>query len=371
MLENTRFNFSWKGDFNLPIINMLSSADKTAGHGVASAYLEQVNLVKNGLSADYKIKVNKLCLADITHYHTVNFRYFLSIPFAKLMGTTVAYVHFLPETLEDSIKLPFLIKKLFYKYIIWFYKNVDHLVVVNPYFIQALQGYKVDAAKITYIPNFVAEKNFYNYPKEQVKQLKEKYNIKPESFVVLGVGQVQTRKGILDFIEVAKKLPQLDFIWAGGFSFGAITDGYKELKLVMDNHPTNVRFLGIVGREEMNDIYNICDLMFLPSFNELFPMAILEAIALKKPVLLRDLTIYQDILFDFYLKGDNITEFTELIAGLAENPEVYLSWQEKSAKCHQFYSEKYVLKQWQEFYDGVLPAKNKKISSGTYEKQEN
>ncbi|MGK0467679.1 MAG: 1,2-diacylglycerol-3-alpha-glucose alpha-1,2-galactosyltransferase, partial [Clostridium sp.] len=33
----------------MPMINMLSSADKVKGQGVGSAYLEQVNLVRNGL----------------------------------------------------------------------------------------------------------------------------------------------------------------------------------------------------------------------------------------------------------------------------------------------------------------------------------
>ena len=56
----------------------------------------------------------------------------------------------------------------------------------------------------------------------------------------------------------------------------------------------------LLVRDEMNDIYNICDLMFLPSYNELFPMSILEALALKIPVLLRNLDLYHAILFDYY-----------------------------------------------------------------------
>lgn len=47
---------------------------------------------------------------------------------------------------------------------------------------------------------------------------------------MLGAGQVQTRKGVLDFVDVAKKSPDVQFVWAGGFSFGRITDGYEELK---------------------------------------------------------------------------------------------------------------------------------------------
>ena len=43
----------------------------------------------------------------------------------------------------------------------------------------------------------------------------------------MGAGQVQTRKGVMDFVEVAKKMPDVKFVWAGGFSFGAITDGHE------------------------------------------------------------------------------------------------------------------------------------------------
>ena len=62
----------------MPTINMLSSADKIKGQGVGSAYIEQVNLVKTGLN--YKIKINNFWLCDITHYHTIDFKFFLSIP---------------------------------------------------------------------------------------------------------------------------------------------------------------------------------------------------------------------------------------------------------------------------------------------------
>lgn len=344
----------------MPIINMLSSAEKVKGQGVLSAYIEQVNLVRNGLQHSYEVKINNFKLCDIMHYHTIDFKFFLSIPFAKLLGTSVAYVHFVPETIDNSLKLPYVIKKIFYKYIIWFYKSVDYLVVVNPYFIDVLKKYKIDEQKITYIPNFVSEENFFKYEIGKVKSIKQKFSIPLEKFVVLGVGQVQHRKGILDFIEVAKKLPQVQFVWVGGFSFGQITDGYKELKQVMQNPPKNVRCLGIIERDEMNDIYNIADVMFLPSYNELFPMSILEAMALKIPILLRDLDIYHNILFNFYLKGKNVTEFVQRIENLQQKGKDYKVWCEKSWKCHQFYSKEYVLNMWKQFYDKIYYEKNKR-----------
>lgn len=350
----------------MPTINMLSSADKIKGQGVGSAYIEQVDLVKNGLDPRYEVKVNNFSLCDIMHYHTIDFKFFISIPLSKLKGESVAYVHFLPETIDGSIKLPFLIKKIFYKYIIWFYRSVDHLVVVNPYFIDVLKNYEINQDKITYIPNFVSESNFYNYENQKVIQIKQMFNIPLEKFVVLGVGQVQSRKGILDFIEVAKQLPHIQFIWAGGFSFGSITDGHKELKKVMEKPPINVRFLGIISRSEMNDIYNICDLMFLPSFGELFPMSVLEAMALKKPVLLRDLDIYHNILFTYYLKGKDVLEFAQIISSIEVKGDLYHTWSEKSWLCHEFYSKEYVLNLWKEFYNNIYYEKSNVKCNGNH-----
>lgn len=340
-------------------INMLSSADKIKGQGVMSAYIEQVNLVKNGLKDTYKVKVNRFQLCDITHYHTIDFKFFLSMPFTKLTGTSVAYVHFVPETLEDSIRLPRGIKDIFYKYVIWFYKGADHLVVVNPYFIDILKKYNIDENKITYIPNFVSDDNFYKYEKDKIDEIKQKYSIPLNKFVVLGVGQVQTRKGVIDFIEVARRLPQIQFVWAGGFSFGAITEGYKELKKIVDNPPANVRFLGIIDREKMNDIYNIADVMFLPSYQELFPMSVLETLALGTPVLLRNLDIYENILFDYYLKGNDVNEFVELINKLQTDKDFYKDSCDKSWECHKFYSKENVLSYWKEFYDDIYYKKGK------------
>lgn len=339
-------------------INMLSSADTVKGHGVLSAYLEQVNLVKCGLKDTYDVSVNKAKLSDITHYHTIDFKFFLSTIFARIKGTTVAYVHFVPETVDDSLKLPYIIKKILYKYIIWFYKSVDHLVVVNPYFIDILKSYNISEDKITYIPNFVSEENFYRNDKQDIAKEKEKIGILSDKFVVLGVGQVQTRKGILDFIEVANKLPNVQFVWAGGFSFGSMTDGYKELKKVVECPPPNVKFLGIIDRKEMNDLYNIADLMFLPSFKELFPMSVLESMAIKIPVLLRDVDIYENILFDYYLKGNNVDEFVQIINEIHDKGEHYRTCCENSWKCHQFYSKDSVLNQWKKFYDKIYYERN-------------
>ncbi len=342
-------------------INMLSSADMVKGQGVGSAYYEQVNLVSEGLGEKYRIYVNSSKKCDIIHFHTINPEYFVKLNLERKRSALVGYVHFLPETVDESLDLPREGKKLFYKYIIGFYKSMDYLVTVNPYFIKELEKYGIPKEKVTYIPNYVSSDMFYPYSKEKVQSLKRKWGVPEDKFVVLGVGQVQNRKGVMDFVEVAEKMPDLYFIWAGGFSFGPMTDGYKELKEVMLNPPENVIFTGIVEREQMNDIYNMADVMFLPSYNELFPMTILESMCVKKPILLRDLDIYHDILFDYYLRGNTNEDFEEVLQKLSQDGAFYKKWSEKSFEGHEFYSKENVLHLWEQFYDRVYSENYEKI----------
>lgn len=332
-------------------INMLSSADKVDGQGVGSAYLEQVALVKDGARDYFSVRVNSRDKADIIHCHTIDPINYLKMKMNK--GVNVSYVHFLPHTLDGSIKLPKISFKIFKNYVIEFYKTADHVVVVNPIFKKELAQYGIEDEKIHYIPNYVSREKFHKLTDKQVSALKRKYSIDPNKFVVLGVGQVQTRKGVLDFIKTAKKLPDVQFVWCGSFSFGCITDGYEELKKVYDNPPENVKFLGIIPRDEMNNMYNIADVLFMPSYNELFPMAILEAINSSKPLLLRDLDLYEDILFNKYIKGKSVSDFADAIKKLSTDKKFYKEQSKMSDEISNYYSKEHVLQMWIDFYTKI------------------
>lgn len=335
-------------------IRMLSNADSVDGQGVASAYLEQVALVKEQtdlfnvyVNKDKRPKGSKL---HINHIHTVmpNFLF-------KMGKKTcnVVYVHFLPTTLDGSIKMNKFLFNIFKWYVKKFYRKAGEVVVVNPIFIEPLVEIGLKKENITYIPNYVTKEDFYKVSEERRNEIRSKYNLKPNDFVVLGCGQVQTRKGVKDFVEVAKRHPDKQFVWAGGFSFGKITDGYKELKAIMDNPPANVKFIGIIPRSEMNDIFNMTDVLFMPSFAELFPMSILEAVNSHTPVLLRDLELYEDILFHKYEKGHDVDEMSLIIEKLATDKEYYQKASENSKYISEFYSKENVAKIWREYYPRV------------------
>ncbi|MDO4466535.1 MAG: glycosyltransferase family 4 protein [Bacillota bacterium] len=341
-------------------IVMYSSADKVEGQGVGSAYVEQVRLVKEGASDLFDIYENDwLIKPDIQHFHTVDLTHFAKMQDRK--ATNIAYCHFLPDTLNGSLTLPTPVFSIFQTYLIQFYKSADRLVVVNPTFIDDLVKAGIPREKIYYIPNYVSKEKFYRKSEEDCLAVREKYGLNKEDFIVLGAGQVQHRKGVLDFVETAKKCPEVQFVWAGGFSFGRITDGYEELKHLQENPPKNVKFIGIVPREEMVNLYNIANVLFVPSYNELFPMTILEAVNLHVPLVLRSLSLYEEILFEKYLKANDNDSFAQLILQLKNDPALYAKYQKESQYISEYYSKEHVLSMWREFYLDAYKEKQTKI----------
>ncbi len=330
-------------------INMFSQADSVAGQGVGSAYNELIKLMRTRLIDDFYVTINKYGKSDLTHYHTINPTYFAN-SFSPARGRKIGYVHFLPETLEGSINLPKPAKAVFYKYVIDFYKRMDQIVVVNPIFIPKLVKYGIPEDKVKYIPNFVAKSEFYTESADQKRAFRKKLGIAEDKFVVLGDGQVQQRKGVDDFVKLAEANPDLQFIWAGGFSFGKLTDGYDHYKQIVDNPPKNLKFTGIIPREQLVDYLNMADLFLLPSFDELFPMSVLEAFSCGTPVLLRSLPLYEAIISGYYMSGKDFDELNAQLKKAASDKNLLQRYTNLSNQASAQYSEDHLAQIWRAFY---------------------
>lgn len=329
-------------------INMYAGGLNVEGQGVGANFFEQVNLVKKIDSLDISINSKKPKKFDINHFHTVNPSFYFKFKKKKI---NVCYVHFIPDENDGSLKMPKWMFKIYKRYVFKFYRKADECIVVNPYYINDLVNkVGINREKITYIPNYVSNEKFYKDDEAKISSLKDQYNINNDKFIVLGVGQTQTRKGIFDFVEVAKKNPDILFVWAGGFSFGKLTDGYEKIKNIIENPPANVKFLGIIPREKMNDVYNLADMLFLPSYQELFPMTLLECINIEIPFLVRDLDLYKDIFLSPYLVGKNNDEFSDLINKLRNDRDFNSLVRSYSLQIKNFYNENNVKKLWEDYY---------------------
>ena len=330
-------------------INIFSQSTSLKLHLITSSYTNLIRLLRTHLVDKFYVTNNKYGKSDLTHYHTVNPTYFAN-SFSPARGRKIGYVHFLPETLEGSVKLPSLAKNIFYKYVIDFYKQMDEIVVVNPIFIDKLVKYGIKRENVKYIPNFVSKNEFYSESQEKKNSFRHQLGIPLNKFVVFGDGQVQARKGVDDFAKLAEANPEMQFIWAGGFSFGKITDGYDHFKKLVENPPHNLKFTGIIDRQKLVDYLNIADLFVLPSYDELFPMSVLEAFSCGTPVLLRDLDLYQAIISGYYLKGSNFTEMNQQLQAAAHDTAILNKYSKLSDEASEKYSEDNLAHIWDDFY---------------------
>ncbi|GAA1716940.1 glycosyltransferase family 4 protein [Brachybacterium phenoliresistens] len=343
-------------------IHAFSKADSVQGQGVGSAYLEQVALITAELGDEFDVVDRARRAGHVNHFHSINPEFLARVPMIRRRGRTVGHVHFIPETVHDSITLPRPARAVFDAYMLRFYRSMDQLVTVNPWFIRKLaEDYGFDAERIAFIPNFVSEQDFRPLTDPegaaQVAALREELGLDPSRPVVLCAGQLQVRKGFFDFLDVARAMPDVQFLWAGGFSFGRITAGHSRIREAAEDLPANVRLLGMVPRERMNLHVNLADCFFLPSFEELFPMTILEAMAAHTPVVVRELVYYEGVLADYARRVEaesgQIAPFVEALEGVLAPGPVREQARDAARRGAAAYDRASVARQWREFYRGV------------------
>lgn len=101
--------------------------------------------------------------------------------------------------------------------------------------------------------------------------------VKTDKKIVLTIARIAPPKNIHLFLDVAKSLPEYDFIWLGGDPEHSV----EELPNVYDI-PSNAYLLGDVPNA--SNYINLCDLFVLFSNFEGLPMTIIEAMSQKKAV---------------------------------------------------------------------------------------
>lgn len=332
-------------------VNMLSIANTVKGQGVETAYNELTNLLDKYGKDDIKYVVNKGLGYDVMHMHTVNPASYFKQRFSK--GVSLTYVHFLPNSLVGSLKLP----KFYMNVYAWWtkrcYLKSDYLVVVNPLYIDEIAKMGYPKERIFFIPNFVSSSKFYVMSNEEKNRNRKRYGFKKSDFIVISVGQLHKGKGIFEFIDIAEKNPDIEFLWVGGFTFGKWMEGYDDIKRIYDNPPRNLHFVGVVDREEVNVLCNISDVFFFPSFYESFGLVALEVAFTLKPLVLRDLDVYKTVYKNNYLSGNTNEEFIKIIRDLKDNKKLYDEYVKKSNNIRNMYDEYGIYKKWLDLYKTI------------------
>jgi len=168
------------------------------------------------------------------------------------------------------------------------YSKPDLIVTPTNYSKKLIENYDFVSCPVKAISNGIDMSKYQKkeYTTEEINEVKSMFGIKPEEKVIIGIGWYFERKGIHDFIEVAKSFPDIKFIWFGQRMRLLIP---HKINKAVRKKPSNVILPGFVDSSVISKMLHICECFFFPSYEETEGIVLLEALASKAPVLIRDI----------------------------------------------------------------------------------
>jgi glycosyltransferase involved in cell wall biosynthesis len=234
-----------------------------------------------------------------------------------------------------------------------FLKNVNAIVCVTKVSYQALKRY---SKKCFWIPHSVDTTLFK--PRHKPKE--------HDPIRVLFVGRLVEEKGVLELIDVAKKIKacqkNVEFWFVGQGPLRSYLDKLKK--------QLPIRYLGYIDNTLLPKVYQEADILVLPSKGEeLFGIVLIEAMSCGLPVIASNRVGPREIITHghdgFLVQSDPnldrtkfIEELTEYIYLLAENMDLRREMSLRGRrKAEQLYDVKVVAERWREVLETVMTKK--------------
>jgi len=288
----------------------------TKGNGVHTAFMELIELLKE--KNDVEVVVNEEGHGDVFHCHTYGPYYFWKG--IRYKGRRIHTVHVIPDSIKGS--LPYW--RIFMPFVKWYFKMVysyaDVCLAISPMVEQGIKDLGANTRIVKLSNPIHVEK--WKRTAEMRSEGRRMLGLSDTDFVVLGVGQLQGRKGVEDFLDVAESIAEAQFVWAGGRPFGIFTEGITRIDAKVAKS-AQVKFTGMLDLDKMPFIYAAADLLLFPSYQENCPLAPLEAAASGMPVVFRNIKEYTLLYENTYLKANTTSEFIELTRRLMHDKSFY------------------------------------------------
>lgn len=310
--------YNWKkgkGNKSLKVLLYFEGEKMLQKSGIGRAFEHQKKALESaGVDYTTDAKSNDY---DILHINTYGLNSWKMIRQAKRQGKKVVYhAHSNAEDFKNSFLGSNAIVSLYKKYIVNLYSSGDHLITPTLYAKRILQSYGI-RKPIDVVSNGI---NLTQYRPDTRKEQKfrDYFHLAADQKVIISVGLYFQRKGLIDFVEVARHFPQYKFIWFGHISLYSVPKDIR--KIVQYDHPDNVIFPGYIKGNIIEGAYSNADLFFFPSYEETEGIVVLEALASLQNVLVRDIPVYEGWLQDrqnCYM-GHSNAEFSRLLEGIVE-----------------------------------------------------
>ena len=235
---------------------------------------------------------------DIVHHASATLRNFVAARLARMRGA----VHVFTANIEPCHKD---------KYLKWYERSVlkcDVLVAVSEAVARSVErwwGRKADVV----IPNGV----------DIVFFSRENANLCTVDFLgvkrpyVLYCAVLEERKRPDIFLEIAKRMPDINFVMVGGFH--SKTEAEKYLRIA--SSLSNVKYVGRQSRSTVRDLMAGAEALVFPSEVEGLPLTVLEALSMGLPVLAQPRSSLPEVVLPgktgWLLEGDSLDTWVDTI----------------------------------------------------------
>ena len=221
---------------------------------------------------------------DIIHCHLIAAN-LVAKPLAALVGVPVRFNH---DQANDEYrhrdKLRFALDKLANRF-------STHICAVSASIVEFLVKHEgVPRERISLVHNAIDLRRFTPAPQRRTV-LRSEWQLPPDAPVIAGIGRLNYQKNFPLFLEIAAEIarshPHVIFVIAG--------TGPEE-RALGESAGANVRFLGFVA--DTARLYDAVDFLLMPSRFEGLPMALLEAMAMRVPVVASRLDGIAEVIVD-------------------------------------------------------------------------
>ena len=260
--------------------------------------------------------------ADLLHLNNMGPRSVVAAIRAKRNDTpVVVHTHQTAEDFEGSFVLSDLLAQPLRPYLAACYGLADHLICPSAYNERTISGYTDRPTTIIsngFDPDRLAG---YDDPALREKYL-DRYDLEPP--VVFNFGHVIERKGLDTFVETARRLPSVDFVWFGYLNpTGGQLDRLltkRDTRQTVANAPDNCTFTGYI--EDPRGAFAAGDVFFFPTRNENEGMALLEAMSCGRPPVVRAIPTFEWLTDgDDCLKAATVDGFVNQLSELLDDGE--------------------------------------------------
>ena len=279
--------------------------------GLGKAIKHQMNALK---AVNIEYTTNPKDDFDIAHINFYGLKSYRLAKKLKKQGKKIVYhAHSTEEDFRNSFIFSNQVSKLFKKWLIKCYTLGDAIITPTEYSKKLLQSYGIKN-DIYVVSNGVELKNF-GHDEKAGREFRKKYNFKKEDKIIVGIGLYIERKGIIDFVELAKQMPKYKFIW---FGYSPLIFSRKNVRKAVSTKLDNLIFAGYVEQDTICQALNGCNVYIVPTYEETEGITIIEAASCKTNMVVRDIPVFNGWLENGknVHKARNVSEFKNKIEGI-------------------------------------------------------